>query len=252
MGRPKREAQINGEAGFKNLASLFYVQAIGCCNGDSTMVEQNGDKPILVKISVIIPAYNESARIGLVLREVKPFADEVLVIDDGSQDNTGEISLQHGAQVIRQENSGYIPSIKNGFKQASGDIMVTLDADGEHNPADIPRLIQPLLEGRADVVLGKRDQIARPSERILSLLTGLRIPVHDTGSGFRALTRQLAQRLSIPGKCICGTSVLEYYQLSARVAEVPISLRTVDKPRSIAWGHLSQFWIVLKLLCQRW
>lgn len=204
------------------------------------------------KISVIIPAYNESARIGQVLREVKPFADEVLVIDDGSQDKTAEIALACGARVIRQENSGYIKSIKHGFKQASGDIVVTLDADGEHNPADIPRLIQPLLEDRADVVLGKRDQIARPSERVLSLLTGLRIPVHDTGTGFRALTKQLAQRLSIPGKCICGTSVLEYYRLGARVAEVPISLRIADKPRKIAWEHLTQFWIVLKLLCQRW
>lgn len=201
---------------------------------------------------MIIPAYNESARIGQVLREVKPFADEVLVIDDGSQDKTAEIALACGARVIRQENSGYIKSIKHGFKQASGDIVVTLDADGEHNPADIPRLIQPLLEDRADVVLGKRDQIARPSERVLSLLTGLRIPVHDTGTGFRALTKQLAQRLSIPGKCICGTSVLEYYRLGARVAEVPISLRIADKPRKIAWEHLTQFWIVLKLLCQRW
>jgi glycosyltransferase involved in cell wall biosynthesis len=204
------------------------------------------------KISVIIPAYNESARIGQVLREVKPFADEVLVIDDGSQDKTAEIALACGARVIRQENSGYIKSIKHGFKQASGDIVVTLDADGEHNPADIPRLIQPLLEDRADVVLGKRDHIARPSESVLSLLTGLRIPVHDTGTGFRALTKQLAQRLSIPGKCICGTSVLEYYRLGARVAEVPISLRIADKPRKIAWEHLTQFWIVLKLLCQRW
>ena len=204
------------------------------------------------KVTVIIPAYNEGARIGLVLREVRPFADEVLVIDDGSQDNTGEISLQHGARVIRQENSGYIQSIKNGFKQASGDIVVTLDADGEHNPADIPRLIKPLLEDRADVVLGKRNHIARPSERLLSWLTGLRIPIHDTGTGFRALTKKIAPQLSIPGKCICGTSVLEYYRLGARVVEVPITLRIVDKSRKIAWGHITQFCIVLKLLCQRW
>jgi glycosyltransferase involved in cell wall biosynthesis len=202
------------------------------------------------KVTAIIPAYNESARIGRVLREVKPFVHEVLVVDDGSLDNTGEIALASGARVIRLERSGYIKSIKQGFQQASGDIVVTLDADGEHDPADIPRLIQPLLEGRADVVLGKRDQIARPSEWALSLLTGLRIPVHDTGTGFRALAKKTAQKLSIPGKCICGTSVLEYYQSGLRVAEVPISLRVVDKPRKIAWGHLSQFLIVVKLLCK--
>jgi polyprenyl-phospho-N-acetylgalactosaminyl synthase len=204
------------------------------------------------KVSVIIPAFNESARIARVMQEVQPFADEVLVIDDGSRDNTAEIALTYGARVIRQKNSGYIKAIKAGFAEADGNILVTIDADGEHNPADIPRLIQPLLEDQADVVLGKRDQIVRPSERFLSLFTRLRIPVHDTGTGLRALTRQLAQRLSIPGKCICGTSVLEYYRLGARVAEVPISLRTVDKPRKIAWGHVIQFWIVLRFLCQRW
>lgn len=204
------------------------------------------------KVSVIIPAYNESARIGRVLREVTPFAHEVLVIDDGSRDNTGEIALTYGAQVIRKENSGYIKSIKTGFKEAKGDIVVTLDADGEHDPADIPRLIEPLLEDRADVVLGKRNYIPRPSERLLSWMTGLRIPVHDTGTGFRALTRNIAQKLSIPGKCICGTSVLEYYHLGARVVEVPVSLRVINKPRKIAWGHITQFFIILSLLHQRY
>lgn len=204
------------------------------------------------KVSVIIPAYNESARIGCVLREVAPFAHEILVIDDGSQDNTGEIALTYGARVIRQENSGYIKSIKVGFKVAKGDIVLTLDADGENDPADIPRLIKPLLEDRADVVLGKRNYVPRPSERLLSWMTGLRIPVHDTGTGFRALTRNIAQKLSIPGKCICGTSVLEYYKLGARVVEVPVSLRVINKPRKIAWGHIAQFFIILSLLRQRY
>jgi polyprenyl-phospho-N-acetylgalactosaminyl synthase len=202
------------------------------------------------KVSVIIPAYNESARIGQVLGEVKPFADEVIVIDDGSKDNTEEISLNFGAKVLRQKNSGYIKSIKNGFKEASGDIVVTIDADREYNPEDIPRLIKPLLEDRADVVLGKRNFVPRPSERFLSLLTGLRIPVHDTGTGFRALTKNMTKILTIPGRCICGTSVLEYYSLGARVVEVPVSLRIITKPRKIAWGHIIQFFIILKWLCK--
>ena len=197
-------------------------------------------------VSVVIPAYNESARIGQVLVEVQPFADEVLVIDDGSQDNTGEIAFQAGAQVIRQENAGYIPAIKRGFQEARGEVVVTLDADGENDPADIPRLVQPLLAGEADVVLGKRNQIARPSERLLSLMTGLKIPVHDTGTGFRALTQEIAKKVIIPGRCICGTSVLEYYALGARVVEVPVILRKIAKPRKIAWGHVTQFCIILK------
>ena len=106
------------------------------------MAGQRRDRPMPAKVSVIVPAFNESARIARVLRGIKPFADEVLVIDDGSKDNTGEIALQHGARVIRQKNSGYIESIKNGFKEASGDIFVTIDADGENDPEDIPRLIK--------------------------------------------------------------------------------------------------------------
>jgi polyprenyl-phospho-N-acetylgalactosaminyl synthase len=204
------------------------------------------------KVSVIIPAYNEGPRIGKVLEKVKKFADEVLVIDDGSSDDTAEVAIMSGARLIKQNNSGYIKSIKRGFREASGDIFVTIDADGEHNPEEIPHLIKPILEGQADIVLGKRQHIARPSERFLSWLTTLRIPLHDTGTGFRALTNKVARKLTIPGKCICGTSVLEYYSLGARVVEVPISLRTVAKPRKIAWGHIKQFFIILRLLGKRY
>jgi len=199
-------------------------------------------------ISVVIPAFNEASRIGQVIEETFLFASEVIVIDDGSTDNTAEVAVKVGARLFRQRRGGYIAAIKHGFTRTRQEIIVTLDADGECDPGDIPRLVAPIRNNTADVVLGRRELITRPSESVLSWLTGFVVPVRDTGTGFRALRREIALVLEIPGRCICGTSVLEYRKLGARVAEVPITLRTVDKPRRIAWQHGLQFIHVLKML----
>jgi glycosyltransferase involved in cell wall biosynthesis len=202
----------------------------------------------LLQVSVIIPAYNEAQRLGPVIKDSLLYADEVLVVDDGSTDNTGAIALKHSARTIRLNHSGYLQALKSGFAQARGDIVVTLDADGEHDPHEIPNLIRPLVNGQADLVLGKRSRIARPSERMINRLAGWKVLVSDTGTGFRAITRALALKLTFPGKCICGTSVLEAHGLGARITEVPISLKCIDKSRKIAWGHLYQFFAVLRLV----
>ncbi len=131
-------------------------------------------------LSVIIPAYNEVTRIGETVRAVRPYADEVIVVDDGSTDGTARVAEAAGAQVIRQDNAGYITAIKRGFREASGDIVVTMDADGEHRAEDIPRLVRPIRDGEADLVLGQRPRIARPSERFLSWLTNFRVKVSDS------------------------------------------------------------------------
>jgi glycosyltransferase involved in cell wall biosynthesis len=204
------------------------------------------------KVSVIIPAYNEAPRIGQVIKDSLLHADEVLVVDDGSTDDTGIIASKHGARVVRLNRLGYLRAIKSGFAQARGDIVVTLDADGEHDPHEIPNLIRPLVNGQADLVLGKRPRIARPSERVINRLARCKVLVSDTGTGFRAMTRDLALRLTFPGKCICGTSVLEAHGLRARITEVPISVKIINKPRKIAWGHLYQFFAVLRLVLKGW
>jgi len=202
-----------------------------------------------MSISVVIPAYNEASRIGEVVRKALPYADEVIVVDDGSADNTAEVAAMAGARVIRQANAGYIAAVKRGFREARGDVIVTMDADGEHRPEDIPRLVAPILTGEVDLVLGARPHIARLSERFLNWLTRLRVKeVSDTGTGFRALRRDLAVKLELRGRCICGISVLEPLALGARPAEVPIALNRTDKPRRIAWFHLLQVWYVLRWL----
>lgn len=147
-----------------------------------------------------------------------------------------------------QFKKGYIGAIKTGFQQARGNILVTLDADGEHDPGDIPHLIKPILEGEADLVLGRRDPISRTSERFLNWLTNSKVKVRDSGTGFRAIKRELAQKLSLKGKCTCGILVLEANSYSARIAEVPVTLRPISKERKIAWSHLWQMFYVLRWL----
>ena len=115
------------------------------------------DKMAKPKVSVVIPAYNEAMSIGSVIAECKAFCDEIIVVDDGSTDDTTEIAKKSGAVVIRNEkNLGVTKATKNGFKAAHGDIIVTMDADGQHDPSDIPKLIEPLAEGKAEVALGIR------------------------------------------------------------------------------------------------
>lgn len=198
-------------------------------------------------ISVVIPAYNEAQRIAEVVKKAGNYAEEVLVIDDRSLDGTAQVAAEAGVRVIENKGEkGYIDSVKTGFREAKGNIIITLDADGEHNPDEIPLMIQPILEEKADMVIGKREKIPRLSERLISLLTRLKTGIVDSGSGYRAIEKGLALRLNLNGKCICGLSVLEAWQLGAKIMEVPITINNIDKKRKIAWHHLFQLPCVLK------
>lgn len=203
-------------------------------------------------VSIVIPARNEAARIGSVVKECLTVGDEVIVIDDGSTDLTSVVAERAGAKVLKNtQGRGYIGAIKTGFAEAHGDIVVTIDGDGEHSPRDIPRLVEPVVRGWADLALGRREKIQRFSERLISLIVRLRTGVADSGTGFRALRKELATRLRLPGRCTCGVFVLEACSAGARIAEVPVHLNVVDKKRKIAWSHFYQVFHVLKMLCYR-
>jgi len=201
-----------------------------------------------VTVSTVIPAYNEARRIGEVIKSAAQYADEVLVVDDGSSDSTAKAAKDAGALVICKEHGGYISAIKRGFSEAKGDTIVMMDADGEHCAEDIPRLAAPILFGDADLVLGSRPHIDRLSERFINWLTSFRVKVKDCGSGFRAIRRDSALKLELSGKCTCGVFVLEAASLGLRITEVPINLHSISKRRRILWSHFQQLFYILHWL----
>lgn len=200
------------------------------------------------KVSVMIPAYNEAMSIGEVIAQCKAFCDEIIVVDDGSTDNTPEIAKKNGATVIQsKENLGVTKATQKGLEAAHGDIIVTMDADGQHDPSDIPRLTKPLAEGKAEVSLGIRDEIPHRSERIINALANLRVKCSDTGTGFRAIKADLAKNMRLHGTCLCGTFVLEAHKLGARITEVPIQVKQrIHGKRKVKTKHAKQFFYVLR------
>ncbi|MBU7001586.1 MAG: glycosyltransferase family 2 protein [Theionarchaea archaeon] len=199
-------------------------------------------------ISAVIPAYNEANTVSEVVAETLKYVDEVWVVDDGSEDGTYKRASQAGAQVIQQHHKGYIQAIKRGIISCQGDVVVTLDADGEHQPSEIPLLVEPVIAGKADLVLGSRGKIPSFSERMIGMLVRTTVPVRDHGTGFRAMTRELAVNLDIVGTCTCGTLVLEAHAKGARIVEVPVEIAHVEKKRKRKWNHIYQLGIVAYLV----
>ena len=205
------------------------------------------------KVSAVIPAYNEKKTIGSIVEKGLPFADEVIVINDGSTDDTSILACGAGARVFEMEhNMGVLSAIRRGLREAEGDIIVTLDADGQHDPTEIPKLIQPILDDEADLVMGARPSFPYWSEWFLTWLTSLRVPCEDASTGFRAIRKEYAEKMQIYGECTCGTFVLEAARLGARVKSVPISIQEREGPRRIQTRHLRQFFFVLWDVLRFW
>lgn len=155
-------------------------------------------------ISIIIPAYNEAATIGVVLNKIKALYPnfEVIVVNDGSVDNTAEIAQGAGAIVYSHPyNIGNGAAIKSGIRIASGEVLVFMDGDGQHNPEDIGRMLEYFPE--YDMVVGareKRDQVnlfRGLGNRVLNWLAGYvaKFRVQDLTSGFRAVKAKIAYNL---------------------------------------------------------
>jgi len=157
------------------------------------------------KISIIMPAYNEADAIGEVLDKLVPMANEngweVIVVDDGSSDNTGDIAGTRGAKVLTHlSNRGYGASLSTGVRATDADIVVFIDSDGQQDQNDIPRLLEHI--GQYDMVVGARtkdshtDLHRRPGKKILkwfaNYLAKEKIP--DINSGFRAFKRVVLLR----------------------------------------------------------
>ncbi len=166
-----------------------------------------------MRVAVVIPAFQAAGTIGDVVgrtRVVLPDA-QVIVVDDGSDDGTGEEGRGKGATVLTHpKNRGKGVALRVSVARACADgatVIVTLDADGQHPPAEIPRLLGPIAEGRADLVLGARERngampVGRRFTNWLSASLASRIGgqhVRDAQTGFRAFTREVAERVQPAG-----------------------------------------------------
>ena len=205
------------------------------------------------KITALIPAYNEAKRIASVIERTKKYVDEIVVVDDASKDKTVEVAKKAGVKVLRNnKNLGYLKNIIKGVNLIEEGIIVTIDADGEHPPNRIPDLIEPIIKGEADLVLGRRRKIPRFSEKIISFMTRLKTGVYDPGTGFRAFKKSFTKGIeNIKGSCTCGVFVLFFYKKGAKIKEIEIEEIPVEKPRGIAWRHFKQFFVVLSELLKR-
>jgi len=219
------------------------------------MVKENEDRERReVFVSVVIPVFNEEATVGDIVTRTKKtmvklgFSYEILVVDDGSDDKSADISQELDAHVLRYPHRGKGFALRSGFRQAKGEIVVTLDADGSHQPEEIPLVLRYLLEDKADFMVGSRfsnsetnktkiPKINRIGNRLFNNLTGYLtgVKISDSQSGFRAIRTSLINRmkLSSHGYEVESEMLVKALRISARVAETPISFdqRTIGRSK---------------------
>lgn len=199
-----------------------------------------------VKLVITIPAYNEEDSIGRVIREIPGKIEgideiEVIVINDGSKDRTSEAAKEAGADKIIQfpSNKGLAIAFKEGMNAAidsGADIIVNIDADGQYNALEIPKLIKPILDGKAEIVLGSRFagtiEHMVPQKRygnklatfVVGMASGMK--VSDAQTGFRAFSREAALKLVIhSGYTYTQETIIQAVHKRLGIVEVPVEFR---------------------------
>lgn len=189
------------------------------------------------KIIACLPAFNEEKTIANVIKKLKEYVDDVIVCDDGSYDMTSVIAKDSGALVIRnRKNKGKGVAFDTLFREAiriNADVVVTLDADGQHDPDDVPKLIEPILEDDFDLVIGSRflSNNNIPKHKLIgngllniftNILSGSKLT--DTQSGFRAYSKRALESIRIKEKGIGVDSqiIMDAVKMKLRIKEVPI------------------------------
>jgi glycosyltransferase involved in cell wall biosynthesis len=203
----------------------------------------NDNKTRKLKIVAGMPAFNEAKYLGSLLLKTRQYVDEVFIVDDGSSDDTVKVAELAGAGVVRHDhNKGYgaaIQSIIAEAKKRDADILVILDADAQHDPKEIPGLLQPLLENKADFVIGTRRKEKKkiPFYRRIGqkvILSSVKMlsddDLTDTECGFRAFSRKAINTLELRenGMAVSAETVAEASRKGLVTLQVPVSVTYSD------------------------
>ena len=211
------------------------------------------------KIITVIPAYNEEKRIVNVIKDCLKFSAKVIVIDDGSLDSTSNVASATGALVVKHKlNSGKGSAIRtaiNILRDYQAEVIVLIDADGQDNPSFIPKLVEPILSGKADLVIGSRFTAGGlagvPKYKIIgnkiltfftNLFSGFNYRLKETQCGFRAIRRDTLLNLNLKGAGfeIDSEILLEAFKSKSKIIEVPIQdkivLEAIEKGTTILDG----------------
>jgi glycosyltransferase involved in cell wall biosynthesis len=218
-------------------------------------------------VAVVIPALNEGQAIGEVIDSIPPFVDAVIVIDDGSSDDTAAVARERGAEVISHgRNRGVGAAFDTGSRRVlvlRSDIMVNMDGDGQFDPSDIVKLVGPIADGKADFVSASRFKNPdlypdmsrtkflgnRMMSCLISRLTGRRF--HDVSCGFRAYSRDALLRLNLFGDfTYTQEAFLEFAFKDVTILEVPVEVRgRREHGRSRVASNLFRYtWQTMKII----
>jgi len=207
------------------------------------------------RVVTVIPAHDEGPRIEAVVRAARAHVP-TYVVDDGSTDDTGERAAAAGAVVLVQRpNRGKGAALRAGFARAISDgaeAVITLDADGQHDPAEIPAFLAAFDEGRPDLVVGRRDFRRMPPVRRLSNSLGGRAlswavgrEIADNQSGYRLVSRRLTEALAgseEDGFAFEVEMIVEAVRRGWPIAWVPIRTIYAGEPSHIRpWAHFTEF-----------
>lgn len=219
---------------------------------DVSDIDRPAPEAVGRRIIVAIPCLNEERNIGSLVIQARRWASEVVVVDDGSTDETALIAEEAGATVIRHaENQGKGAALNSAFGVALGrdaDVLVVMDGDGQHRAEGIPNVAAPVLKGEADIVVGSRHlqeggipRVRRVGQTMVTAATNLGsgVNVTDSQSGFRAFSRKALESMTFSSRGFAVESEMQFLALDRGlvVVEVPIEAVYVDPPKRNVFRH---------------